>query len=64
MNAFGMLIFILVLFVGISFGAVQLDKYKCYSAWSDYETQWGFMTGCRIKHNGLWVPAKNFREFD
>jgi len=27
------------------------------------EYRWGIATGCMIKHDGRFVPLKNFREF-
>lgn len=44
-------------------GALYMDKVTCDSKWQEFEHSWGPIEGCRIKNNGRWVPAENYREF-
>lgn len=36
---------------------------QCDARWSDYQHEWGLVSGCRVKIDGRWVPADRVREF-
>ena len=33
------------------------ENKDCMSKWSDYQAQWGFWSGCRIKYNDRMTPT-------
>jgi hypothetical protein len=41
-----------------------LDRPSCYARWAgSYETEWGFLSGCRVKVGDQWLPEKSVRKF-
>lgn len=59
----GIAFFIVVIVLTL---AVYLDRAICDSKWSDsgYESRWSLLASCQVKHNGVWIPEKNFRTID
>jgi hypothetical protein len=55
----------LILVVILSIG-LYLDSLTCISKWKDsgYESRWSILTACQVKHEGVWIPEKNFRTVD
>ena len=44
----------------VVWGGCWVDGYSCISKWQDsqYNVQWTFSGGCRIKINGDWLPEE------
>ena len=42
------------------------NEYSCTKTWnmSNTPSQYSIMTGCMIKIDDKWIPAKNYREFE
>lgn len=53
------LIFIIFLAV---LGGNQLSKSACLTGYENYQPQYGFITGCRIMHDGKLTPIDIVRE--
>lgn len=45
---------------------IAIDEYSCAKTWnmSNTPSQYTVVTGCMIKIDDKWVPAKNYREFE
>ncbi len=43
-----------------------LNEYSCTKTWnmSNTPSHYTMMTGCMIKIDDKWIPAKNYREFE
>lgn len=49
----------------VIFGALLwLSSVKCASRWeqSGFETSYGPLQGCLVRHDGRWIPEENYRE--
>ena len=52
-------IFVVVLIIG---GWVW-KSYACGARWSDFQSQYGVVSGCQVKVDGRWVPEDRVRQF-
>lgn len=52
------LVSVSVLCVGAGFGAYNIERAQCHGKWSGHgETEFSFVTGCRVKIDGKWWPS-------
>lgn len=62
----GMIFLMSLLIVGMGFSIVApLSYYSCKQKTADIgmESNWGLFSGCRVKHEGVWIPLDNYRAF-
>lgn len=47
-------------------GANELERVRCHdrAQLMRMQANYGFMTGCMVKHKGEWWPIKNVRSID
>lgn len=49
---------------GVLIGApMGLISWTCHARWSDFESDWGPIAGCRVKIDGKWIPENRVREW-
>lgn len=56
--AFSTVVFIL----GALYLSNQMAKISCYQSYSEYKTDYGFYSGCRIMWNDKLTPVEIIRE--
>jgi hypothetical protein len=55
---------VFVIVVGAVFVALPMAVFApkmCAARWAEWETDWGFIAGCRVEVNGRFMPEKNVR---
>ena len=65
MKEFVIAFLVLITFsVGVAWLTIStLEPAKCDAAWeeSGMEHKWSFFGGCRIKHDGHWIPSRSYK---
>ena len=64
LRVFGFIAFAFILVVsGVAGIGYPLEKASCEARWADsnYESDYGFFAGCRIKIKGVWIPDAALR---
>lgn len=55
------LVFMLVILAIFCLGPLYaLDIITCHSKYADFETKYGFLSGCQIKPDDKWIPAESY----
>lgn len=58
----GIIIMVVVLFVGVGFGANALEGQQCIARWeTKFSPEYDFIKGCTIIVNGTRIPSSSYR---
>lgn len=53
----------LVVVGGLLLLSAFFNNWSCSSRWSGtYQTEYGIMSGCRVKVDNKWMPERNLRQ--
>jgi hypothetical protein len=64
-HIYAILTFLFMIAATVVFG-FAMDERSCTVTWnmSNTPSQYSVMTGCMIKIDDKWIPARNYREFE
>ncbi len=52
----------LILLVIVSIASVVWKSISCGQRWSDYDSSYSILAGCRVNIDGKWTPEDRIRE--